>query len=185
MFMAMRDVILSLDISLDGYIADANGSTDWALHHAEEDRDYFDFSIDAVLLDTTVYERICRTRATFFPSIKAYVFAKNPPTHTPPASSLNEAPAHFEFISDDPIPFVRNLKQQAGNNIWLNAGHSLVDPLLDARLVDQLLLDLNPILLGAGTPLTWNLSKRLPLKRSRIFPHKNGLITITYDINNG
>jgi dihydrofolate reductase len=183
MFMAMRDVILSLNISLDGYIADANGSTGWALHHAEEDRDYFDFSVDAVLLDTTVYERICRTNSAFFPSMKVYVFAKGPSAHTSPASPLDEKPANVEFISEDPVAFVRHLKQQAGNNIWLNAGHSLVDPLLDARLVDQLLLDLNPTLLGAGTPLTWNLSKPLPLKRSRIFPHKNGLTPITYDLD--
>ena len=180
MFMAMRDLILSLDISLDGYIADASGSTDWALHHAEEDRDYFDFSIDAVLLDSTVYEQLLRTRGSFFSSTKVYVFG-NASSGEPLAPFLGET-SPIEFISGDPVPFVRNLKQQTGNNIRLYAGHSLVDPLLDARLVDRLFLDLNPILLGAGTPLFWHLPQRLPLKRSRIFPHKNGLITLTYDI---
>lgn len=45
------------------------------------------------------------------------------------------------------------LKKQEGKNIWLCGGGHLAGSLLNAGLIDELLIKVNPLLLGEGIKL--------------------------------
>jgi dihydrofolate reductase len=63
-----------------------------------------------------------------------------------------------KLISEDAANVVRRLKEQEGKPIYLCGGGEFASMLFAEGLIDELLLKLNPLLLGAGKPL----SPRLP-----------------------
>jgi dihydrofolate reductase len=48
---------------------------------------------------------------------------------------------------------VSALKKEEGKNIWLAGGGEIAGKLLDAGLIDELLLSYHPVVLGKGIPL--------------------------------
>ena len=56
-----------------------------------------------------------------------------------------------QLVSTDPADLVRALKHEAGLDIWLCGGASLAGALY--REVDELILKVNPVVLGTGIPL--------------------------------
>jgi dihydrofolate reductase len=57
------------------------------------------------------------------------------------------------------------VKAANGKNIWLAGGGELVGAFADAGLLDEILLGMQPVFLGAGAPL---LPRRLTSKRVRL-----------------
>ncbi|QJX46903.1 dihydrofolate reductase [Hymenobacter taeanensis] len=144
----MRKVVLYIATSLDGYIASPDGSVEWLpTPPPNEDYGYGNFlaTADATLQGRATYEQVLTLGDWPYPTLTNYVFTRRPPTE----------PAHpsVHFVTEDPVSFVSQLKQQEGNTIWLIGGSMLAAPLLAAGVVDELMLFIVPQLLGAGIPL--------------------------------
>ena len=58
----------------------------------------------------------------------------------------------IELVSTDAVEFVRNLKQHPGQ-ICLMGGGELAQSLFAADLIDEVGLNIHPILLGSGIPV--------------------------------
>ena len=56
-----------------------------------------------------------------------------------------------EVVGHDVIDRVRALKTEQGKDVWLAGGGRLAASLVDE--IDELILKVNPVILGAGTPL--------------------------------
>jgi dihydrofolate reductase len=56
-----------------------------------------------------------------------------------------------ELVANDPVGLVKRLKQAPGLGIWLCGGAKLAAALSDE--IDDLILKVNPVLLGTGMPL--------------------------------
>lgn len=77
-----------------------------------------------------------------YPHLRHYVFSR----------TLAEVPdSGVELVSEDPVAKVKELKEEAGKDIWLCGGGSLAATLRDE--VDEIHLKLNPVVVGTGTPL--------------------------------
>jgi dihydrofolate reductase len=59
--------------------------------------------------------------------------------------------ADVQLVKDDPVALVRRLKQQSGLGIWLCDGANLAGALYEE--IDELVLKVNPVVLGTGIPL--------------------------------
>ncbi|MCL2881431.1 MAG: dihydrofolate reductase family protein [Coriobacteriia bacterium] len=147
----MREVIYYATMSLDGYLADAQGSTAWMHGAANEDYGFAEFyrGVSGLLLGRKTYEQMLDT-GDFFPYAdkSVSVFSSN--------TNLKRAAENVEIISDTaPEVFVARLKLQDADAgpLWLGGGAQLASTLLAAGLVDELQLFVQPILLGAGLPL--------------------------------
>ncbi|MAG35723.1 MAG: riboflavin biosynthesis protein RibD [Dehalococcoidia bacterium] len=142
----MRKLKLYIATSLDGYIAGPKGEIDWLEAGGDLDYAYHDFyaSIDTSLMGNDTY-RLTLTIGTFpYPEKTNYVFTRDaPPSDTP----------HVRFISGDIAAFVRALKDDPGEDIWLVGGGQINTVMLNARLIDELILTVFPVVLGAGIPL--------------------------------
>ncbi len=89
-----------------------------------------------------------------------------------------------EYIDDDIPNFVRGLVQQPVGNrdIWLLGGGEIVSILLNAHLVDEIILSVHPIILGKGIPLFSNINKRVNLLLLESIPFDSGLVQLCYRI---
>ena len=171
----MRKVVLYIATSLDGYIASPDGLVEW-LPTAGHDYGYTEFlaSADSTLLGRATYEQVLDSGPWPYASLTNYVFSRRPPAVTPHAS--------VQFISDEPVEFVRALRQQPGRTIWLIGGSTLASPLLTAGLVDELLLLVLPRVLGSGIPLWRHQTQPQTLQMLRTQTWPDGTVLLHYQL---
>jgi dihydrofolate reductase len=143
-----RKLILYIAASVDGYIATEEDSLEWLFEsEGEGDNGYFAFyeTIETILLGRRTYDWILEKEKGNFPykNKTSYVFSK---TQASKAEWV-------EFVNVDPVAFTKKLKEEEGGPIWLAGGGGLIQPLLKAGLVDELILTFAPALIGKGIRL--------------------------------
>ena len=87
-----------------------------------------------------------------------------------------------KMVSENAGEFVRNLKSEAGKDIWLMNGGELAKSLLAENVVDEISLNIHPILLGAGLPLFPETGKQIDLELTECKSHQNGCVQVTYRV---
>jgi dihydrofolate reductase len=78
--------------------------------------------------------------------------------------TMTEAPTGATLVATDPAAFVRELKQkEEGGDIMVMGGGDLASVLIAGGAVDEIGLNLHPVLLGGGTPFFRALGRRVEL----------------------
>ncbi|MDO8553813.1 MAG: dihydrofolate reductase family protein [Candidatus Micrarchaeota archaeon] len=165
----MRKIILFIASSLDGFITGENGELDWLF--TDQDYGYTKFlsSTDCALMGRKTYETAIKLGDSPKEGRKWYVF-----THSSEQNKEN-----ITFISDL-VPFTKKLRQQKGKNIWLIGGSEAISILMNAGLVDEIIISIHPILLGKGIPLFKNIGKIINLKLVKSTKFNSGLLQLHY-----
>jgi dihydrofolate reductase len=153
--------------TLDGFIANPDNSLDWLFTRAREPDgplNYDDFiaEVGALAMGSTTYEWILDHEfADKDPSewkwpydIPCWVF-----THR----QLQVVPnARIELTSADVAAVHKEMVAAAGGrNVWIVGGGDLVGQFADVGLLDEVIVSIAPVTLGAGAPL---LPRRLELR---------------------
>lgn len=167
----MRRVRLSVAMSLDGYIAGANGEIDWIVMDPDIDFSALMGAFDTMLMGRKTYEVTRHQGGGGMPGMQPYVFSR----------TLRQADCPNVIVSDKPSETLSALKSQPGKDIWLFGGGSLFGSLLDLGLVDAVEVAVIPVLLGAGLPLLPQSAKqaKLRLVKHRIYG-KTGTVSLEY-----
>lgn len=145
--------------TLDGYIADPDHSLAWLLTRDRAEHgllDYGDFiaGVGAVAMGATTYEWILEHGSGWPYAVPSWVF-----THRDLPASPD---ADVRFVSGDVRPVHEELARAAGDrNVWLVGGGDLVGQFADHGLLDEVLVTIAPVTLGAGASL---LPRRLELR---------------------
>lgn len=102
---------------------------------------------------------------------QSYVISRTEPSSTLP---------NVTIIADEIPTFLRQLKTDAGKDIWLVGGGELTSLLLAEGLVDEIQLCIFPVLLGAGIRLFPDngFSSEWRLDRQETFP--TGAVMLVY-----
>lgn len=140
----MRKVILYTAVSLDQFIAGPDGELDWLLQ--DDDYGFKDFyaTIDTLLMGRNTYTYIEQYKPYPHEDKMNFVFSHN----------LSKFPEEYlRFISGDPADFTRKLKEKPGQDIWLVGGGQVNATLMEAGLIDEMILSIHPIQLGRGIHL--------------------------------
>ncbi|MGI9550821.1 MAG: dihydrofolate reductase family protein [Aurantibacter sp.] len=172
----MRKVILSLAVSLDGFIEGPNGEYDWCFTDQDYGMSAFFKRIDSIFMGRKSYELILSmgdSEMSGFPKLKEYVFT----------NTLKELKPGAIIVNGDIASEIRRIKRDRGKDIWLFGGAELTTSLLNLGLVDELSLAIHPIVLGSGKPLFIDIQNRIDLKLLNSKSYSTGLITLTYEIN--
>lgn len=172
----MRSLALVLTTSLDGYIADENGGVDWLAPPLDElPVDYAALmdSIDCLLMGRETYltSLTLPGGTDMFAGKNVIVFTSH--RHLPPWPGVT-------FVHEPAEQFTRTLKERAGGSIWLFGGGQLATALSDARLVDEYVIVVQPMLLGAGIPLWSSPHARTELELLRAREWPGGLAELHY-----
>jgi dihydrofolate reductase len=171
----MRRIRYGVGMSLNGFIADHRGHTDFLVSDSAYDPAPFFASIDTVIMGRVTYEEAVRQGMRGYAGLHNYVVSRTlSASDYPEVTVLREAAA------------VADLRRVAGKDIWLCGGGVLLASLLAAGLVDTIELGVSPTLLsGEGTPML-GLDTRLPpatpleLTRHRALP--SGLLVLEYAV---
>jgi dihydrofolate reductase len=78
------------------------------------------------------------------------------------------------------IDELRAIKSQAGKNIYVVGGPTLVTSLLNENLLDELKLIVHPLLLGGGKALFAGVTQRRSLQFVQAEPIQSGKVILTY-----
>lgn len=132
-------------VTLDGYLAAADHSLDWLYETGgagETGYDAFYGRMDVTLMGRRTFREVEKTGdpSSVYPATENYVFAHE----------ALSCPG-FTAVNMDPADLVRKLGPE--RNIWVVGGNAILAPLLEEDLVDHLILQVAPVLLGAGIPL--------------------------------
>lgn len=149
--MGQRKLVLYIASSLDGYIATNEHNLDWLFSvEGEGDNGYSKFYeiIDTILIGRVTYDWIIEHENGGFPykGKECYVFSK----------TKKEDNEYVNFIYEDIVQFIIDLKNKSGKNIWLVGGGELIGTFIKEKLVDELIITIAPSLLGKGIPLFKN-----------------------------
>ena len=171
----MRLVTFGVANSLDNFIARKDGAVDWLVWDDEVaaiSREFWK-TIDTVLMGRKTYEVAVASGSGAYPGAKNYVFSR---TLKQPRSKK------VEVISQDAVEFVRKLKSEPGKGICIIGGGDLARSLLQARLIDQIGVNIQPVLLGSGTPLFYEMQRQLDLELLESQVLKNGGVYLLYRV---
>jgi dihydrofolate reductase len=69
-----------------------------------------------------------------------------------------------------------------GKDIWLLGGGEIASILLNADLVDEIILSIHPVILGRGIPLFSNIRKRVNLQLLESNTFGSGLVQLCYGV---
>ncbi|HWW98482.1 MAG TPA: dihydrofolate reductase family protein [Edaphobacter sp.] len=170
----MRNVVLGLGISLDGYIARLDGAVDFLFMPRDYSMAPFFATVDTAIMGRKTLVAGLKMSGGSLPrsNMAMYVFSKR----KPPGERDGVI-----FVNESPATFLRKLRKRPGKDIWLMGGGELARAFLKADLVDRLYLGVVPVLLGRGIPL---FPSGFPQRDFTLLENKSyskGLIALKYE----
>lgn len=181
----MRKVVAHLIMTLDGVVKfDIVADTIMKLRNPEVQADFFPkvAEEDAMLLGRVTYQEW----ANYWPTS----------TYEPFSSHINGLPKYVVSKTLASVPWgtrgnatlvkgeladaIATLKQQSGKNIGIHGSPTLVESMMQADLLDELRLEIYPVVAGSGARLfrDGRSIKQLQLADSKIVT--NGVANLTY-----
>jgi dihydrofolate reductase len=171
----MRRVIYGAACSLDGFIARLDHGVDW-LRYSGDVAAITDASlrgVDTMVMGRKTYEAARRLGSGSYPGFRNLVFSRT----LEPVSA-----ADVEIISDDAVSVMRRLKSAEGGGICVLGGGELAAVLLDANLIDEVGVNIHPVLLGRGIPMFPGRQRQLGLELIETRAIEHGCIYALYRV---
>ncbi|WP_414548147.1 dihydrofolate reductase family protein [Anabaena sp. CCY 0017] len=190
----MRELTYYAACSVDGYIANIDGSHDgfsqdgkYLAHlfasfpetlpsHLRDamgihaDNKWF----DAVLMGRKTYEVGLKDGVTNpYSHMKQYVFSR---------TMTKNPDENVELVSENAVELVTDMKNETGKGIWLCGGADLATTLFAHKLIDRLILKINPFLMGSGIPLFSGVIQQTALELTNSNIYENGVLLLHYRV---
>jgi len=173
----MREIVLFIAMSLDGYIADSKGGVEWLKGQGDASQTldvYSEFvkEIDTILMGWNTYHQIITELSPaewIYGDFTTYVV-----THRKLDSS-----GPIRFVNKNPAGLLETLRLKDGKNIWICGGANLVQQLIRNDLIDQYYISIIPTLLGSGIRLFENVEKEIKLNLRKTQTY-NGITDLIY-----
>ncbi|WP_255547620.1 dihydrofolate reductase family protein [Mucilaginibacter sp. dw_454] len=184
----MRRIIVSMNITIDGFMAGPDGGLDWHLQNWSTDMsDLLAQQLntaDTILLGKNTYSAM----AGYWPAVSTCLSLSREDLAY--ADMINRYPkvvcsrtlktlrwANSKLISANIRQEILKLKQQPGKNILIYGSHKLVQYLNSHNLIDEYLLWLYPVSIGSGMQL-FKQRQNLQLINTQTLP--SGVVVLKY-----
>ena len=162
----MAQVIVHATVTVDGFIADSDGEVDWMFGRASAPEDDAVVEkvmerIGAVVGGANKTQTIEEGEIPYGGMLKVPVYLMTHSHHEP----IVRDGVRYTFVVDDIALAVESAKQAAGDK-WVSLlGGRISRQCLQLGLVDELHLDITPVLLGKGISLFAGLGQHIELER--------------------
>ena len=173
----MRKIILCATISLDGYLAPVYGGfeiIESVSRQCNLKTSLIHFnSVDTIIMGgNTYWEFICKRVDIPFRDKKVYVVSKNP----------LELHREIIYIKENAINKIAKLKEEDGKDIWLIGGGLLTISLMEYKLIDKMVINYLPVMLGEGILLFPRFKGESKWKLINSRPFENKILQVEYDL---
>lgn len=192
----MRKLVVSINITLDGFMAGPNGELDW--HFPLWNEEMADFAceqlcmMDSIVLGRVTYEAMSRfwpyqsmentsgkqgaAFANMMNNYEKIVFSK----------TLQRVEwKNARLIKNNITREIIALKKQPGMDMIIYGSGNLVLNLMRQGLIDEYVLWIHPILLGKGKPLFRHLTNNPHLKLLKTKAFSSGVVILYYGLEAG
>lgn len=182
----MRTLHVFNQISIDGFFSDTLGDMSFA---HKEDVEWTRFSAEnakaggMLLFGRKTYDLMVK----FWPTPAALQQAPDVAEgmNTMPkivfSHTLDKPPwNNTKVMKGDIVAAVRELKQSPGPNMVIMGSGTIVSQLAQAQLVDEFMMVVNPIVLGAGKTMFETVKERISLKPISTRTFGNGNVLLHY-----
>jgi dihydrofolate reductase len=178
----VRKLIVSNIASLDGFFAGPQKEIDW-FHVDAEFEEYSRQMLEnagALLFGAATYQLM----ADYWPSSKDVIAAKmNSLEKFVVSSTLKGVDwSNSHLLKEDIQEEVTKLKSVPGEDLVVLGSARLASFLLQKNLVDEYRVIVQPIILGAGSPLFPNVVQRLPMKLTNTKVFNSGGVLLSYQL---
>lgn len=129
--------------------------------------------VDTVLMGYNTYRQISAELSPnqwMYPDLTTYVI-----THKEALSTEN-----IIFMRENPCSVVKNLKQEAGKNIWICGGADIVNQLMQEDAIDIYHISVIPTILGNGIRLFEKAEQEIKLQLINTQTY-NGITDLVYE----
>ena len=162
----MGKVIIHATITLDGFMADTSGGTDWMFGFPSTSEDETVVNkvmneLGAVVGGANKTQTIEDGEEPYGGTLKIPVYEMTHEAHEP----IEKNGAIYTFVVDDIAKAVADAKKAAGDKNVALLGGSISRQCLKLGLVDEIVLHVVPLLLGEGISLFGGLGERVKLER--------------------
>ena len=173
--------------SLDGYLAEADGSLRWLMEFpappgmdedAETPLDAYDAfyaDVGAVAMGSATYEFLLEHSPETWP------YAGKPTWVFTSRELANPYDPEIRFVSGPVGPFHEQMRAAAGDrHVYLVGGGLLASQFADAGLLDELIVTVVPVVLGDGLPTFASRLERGRLHTTGSRAFANGMVELRY-----
>jgi dihydrofolate reductase len=174
--MKQRNVVLYIAMSLDGYIAKADGDISWLsmVETPGEDYGYSKFiqTIDTVILGRKTYDKVLSFGIPFpHKGRKCYVLSRS-------KTGTNE---NVTFHNSSMKALLEKIRKEDGKDIFCDGGAETIFELMRENLVDNYVISIIPIMLGGGIRLFKEGYPEHQLKLTETRRYPTGLVQLWYE----
>jgi len=172
--------------SLDGFIATTGHSLDWLMQFGSLDGTSYDGfirDVGALAMGASTYEWLLREL------VKPGTAQAEPWPYMQPAwvFTSRKLPvvegADVRFVQGDVAPVHQQMLAAAnGKNVWIVGGGELAGQFLDRGLLDELIVQIMPVVLGSGLPLLPRAVVTPALKLTSATPYKETFVELRYEV---
>lgn len=167
-------VILFNAVSLDGFIATLSGDSGWAIDD-EEFTSLF-HKMGCVLVGRKTYEQY---KGEIFPLSGGVNFVYS----QQPQKWASETTSELYFVSGTPQEVLDKIKRQGYDKVMLGGGSETNAAFAQAGLIDEIILDVHPLVLGEGMRLLGDFTKQLKCKLISSHSSPKGFVQLHYRIS--
>lgn len=191
----MRKVVVSMNISLDGFMAGSDGELNWHFDYWNEELARYACeqlsNMDTIVLGRTTYEAMAeywRGQTNFSLERGDIVFADMMNNYRKIVFSKTLKKTEWNntrLARENMRTEILGLKEgRSKKNIIVFGSGSVVTALMRLNLVDELVLWMHPVILAEGNPFFKCLQKRYALHLLNTKRFSSGVIIIHYEVIN-
>jgi dihydrofolate reductase len=178
----LRRVIVSNVASLDGFFETPDKKLDWVV----TDTEFFDYAkamlraADTLLFGRATYQHM----ANYWPTAPADEIAdkmNNLPKIVFSRTLQKVEWNNSRLAEKNPEEEVSKLKKQAGMDMVVLGSATVASSLLQAGLVDEYRVILQPVLIGKGNSLFKDITERMQLKLISTRAFGSGVVLLSYE----
>jgi dihydrofolate reductase len=187
----LRKIIVSMRVTLDGFIAGPHGEMDWMEEFLDEALVNYESELQKTV-DTTLFGRVTyQGFASYWPGValdpaspkglveyaqqlnamRKLVFSR-----TLSRVEWNNATLVKEIVPEE----ITKLKQEPGRDIVIYGSASIVRTLTNLGLIDTYQLLVYPVVLGSGKPLFQDILHQVKLSLVSTRTHPSGVVLLSY-----
>ncbi|MBF9133298.1 dihydrofolate reductase family protein [Plantactinospora sp. S1510] len=181
----MGRLFLHINVSLDGYVNDADGEIDWHFSDEEFQRYLDDLlgDIDGMMFGRVAFEELAGYWPNAGPEASPVQVRR---MHELPKYVLSRTLEHSDWhnshvLDRDPAAAITELKRQSSRDIALFAGGRAASAAAGLGVIDEYRLVVNPVLLGGGTRLFDGRYPRTNLRLTGTRQFTSGALLLTYE----
>ncbi|WP_309745165.1 dihydrofolate reductase family protein [Chamaesiphon sp. OTE_20_metabat_361] len=185
----MRKLKLQMQITIDGFVAGANGEMDWMVFDWDDEmKNYVNEitePVDCIILGRKLAQGFIPSWTSRIANLETADAFAHKMVDTPKivfSKTLEKAEwENTKLAKGNTMQEIAQLKKQSGKDIIVYGGGSFVSFLIMERLIDEYNLFVNPVALGKGMTIFNDLENKLNLTLVKNKAFDCGIILLCYE----